>query len=99
MSPAIEARIVEVRRAHPAWGADRIGYQLRARRDGAGAGPDQYLSGAGAERFGGAGSAAASSGGLSAVGAGPADGAVADGCGRRFPPGRWDRAEGGLGDR
>ena len=32
MSPATEARIVEVRRAHPAWGADRIGYQLG--RDG-----------------------------------------------------------------
>jgi transposase InsO family protein len=28
MSPATEAWIVEVRRAHPAWGADRIGYQL-----------------------------------------------------------------------
>jgi transposase InsO family protein len=32
MSPAIEARIVEMRRAHPVWGADRIGYQLT--RDG-----------------------------------------------------------------
>ena len=29
MSPATEARIVEIRRAHPAWGADRIGYQLQ----------------------------------------------------------------------
>jgi transposase InsO family protein len=28
MSPAVEAKIVEIRRAHPAWGADRIGYQL-----------------------------------------------------------------------
>jgi transposase InsO family protein len=28
MSPATEAKIVELRRAHPAWGADRIGYQL-----------------------------------------------------------------------
>jgi transposase InsO family protein len=28
MSPAAEAKIVEIRRAHPAWGADRIGYQL-----------------------------------------------------------------------
>ena len=28
MSPATEGRIVEVRRAHEAWGADRIGYQL-----------------------------------------------------------------------
>ncbi len=34
MSPATEARIVEIRRAHPAWGADRIGYQLE--RDGIG---------------------------------------------------------------
>ena len=28
MSPATEARIVAIRRAHEAWGADRIGYQL-----------------------------------------------------------------------
>ena len=28
MSPVVEARIMEVRRAHPGWGADRIGYQL-----------------------------------------------------------------------
>jgi len=28
MSPVVEARIVEIRRAHPGWGADRIGYQL-----------------------------------------------------------------------
>jgi Helix-turn-helix domain len=27
MSPAVEARIVEIRRGHPGWGADRIGYQ------------------------------------------------------------------------
>ena len=29
MSPATEARIVEIRRAHPVWGADRIRYQLQ----------------------------------------------------------------------
>jgi transposase len=34
MSPVIEAKIVEVRRAHPGWGADRISYQLG--RDGIG---------------------------------------------------------------
>jgi transposase InsO family protein len=34
MSPVTEARIVEIRRAHPGWGADRIGYQLD--RDGIG---------------------------------------------------------------
>jgi transposase len=28
MSPTTVAKIVEVRRAHPVWGADRIGYQL-----------------------------------------------------------------------
>ena len=38
---------MEIRRAHPGWGADRIGYQLATGRDRAGAGPDQYLSGAG----------------------------------------------------
>jgi transposase InsO family protein len=34
MSPATEAKIIEIRRAHPVWGADRIGYQLT--RDGIG---------------------------------------------------------------
>ena len=34
MSPVVEARIVEIRRAHPGWGADRIGYQLQ--QDGIG---------------------------------------------------------------
>ena len=34
MSPVTEARIVEIRRAHEAWGADRIGYQLH--KDGIG---------------------------------------------------------------
>lgn len=34
MSPVVEAKIVEIRRAHPAWGADRIGYQLE--QDGIG---------------------------------------------------------------
>jgi hypothetical protein len=28
MSPVTEAKIVEIRRARPGWGADRIGYQL-----------------------------------------------------------------------
>jgi hypothetical protein len=32
MQPMIEARVVEIRRAHPIWGADRIRYQLE--RDG-----------------------------------------------------------------
>jgi transposase InsO family protein len=34
MSPVTEAKIVEIRRAHPGWGADRIGYQIS--RDGIG---------------------------------------------------------------
>lgn len=34
MSPVVEAMIVEIRRVHPVWGADRIGYQLE--RDGIG---------------------------------------------------------------
>jgi transposase len=33
-SPVVEARIVGIRRAHPAWGADRIRYQLE--KDGIG---------------------------------------------------------------
>ena len=28
MSPVVEARVVELRRGHPTWGADRIAYQL-----------------------------------------------------------------------
>jgi transposase InsO family protein len=32
MSPVVEAQIVEIRRAHPGWGSDRVGYQLA--RDG-----------------------------------------------------------------
>ncbi len=36
------------------------------------------------------GAAEAAAGGLSAVGTGPANGVVADGCGRRLPPGRRD---------
>jgi transposase InsO family protein len=28
MRPTVEARILDIRRAHPIWGADRIGYQL-----------------------------------------------------------------------
>jgi hypothetical protein len=79
MSPVVEARIVEIRRAHPGWGADRIG-----------AGPDQHLSGAGPQWAGEPGAAEASSGGLSAVGTGPADGVMADGRGRQLPPRRWD---------
>ena len=90
MSPATEARIVEIRRAHPAWGADRIGYQLQQDGIVPGAGADQHLSGAGPQRAGEPGAAEAASGGLSAVGTGPADGVVADGCGRRLPPGRRD---------
>ena len=34
MSLVVEARIVAIRRAHPGWGADRIGYQLQ--QDGIG---------------------------------------------------------------
>ena len=34
MSPVTEAKIVEIRRAHPGWGADRIGYQLERTRSG-----------------------------------------------------------------
>ena len=86
MSPVVEARIVEIRRAHRGMGCRPDQLPADPGRGGAGAGPDQHLSGAGPQRAGGAGAAEAASGGLSAVGTGPADGAVADGCGRRFPP-------------
>lgn len=39
MVPAAEAKVVEIRRAHPGWGADRIGYQLE--RDGIGPVPSR----------------------------------------------------------
>ena len=45
------------------------------------------------QRAGEPGAAESASGGLSAVGTGPTDGAVADECGRRLPPGRSDRAK------
>ena len=46
MSPVVEARVVELRRVHPTWGADRIAYQLG--KEGLhGAGADEHLSGAG----------------------------------------------------
>ena len=86
MSPAVEARVVEMQAVASGLGCGPDRLPAGARWGIAGAGPDQYLSGAGAERVGRAGQAAAASGGLSAVGAGPADGVVADGCGRRLPP-------------
>ena len=46
MSPATEARIVEIRRAHPVLGADRIGYQLT--RDGTVRVPSRAMSSAAA---------------------------------------------------
>jgi transposase len=90
MSPVVEARVVEIRRAHPAWGTDRIGYQLERVGVWPVPGRTSISRAAGAERAGRAGAAAPSSGGVSAVGTGPADGVVAGRCGRRLPPGRWD---------
>jgi transposase len=86
MSPATEARIVEIRRVHPVWGADRIGYQLQ--RNGIGPVPGRTSIYRALVRNGlvvpGNGAAGV---GLSAVGTGPADGVVADGCSRRLPSG------------
>ena len=89
MSPATEARIVEIRRAHAAWGADRIGYQLE--RDGVGPVPGRTSIYRALVRNGLVSPGSGSVGGrISAVGTGPADGVVADGCGRRLPPRRRD---------
>ena len=86
MSPVVEARIVEIRRAHASWGADRISYQLTRNevvpvpartsiyralvRNGLVVPGQRKRRRADYRRWE----------------AGPADGAVADGCGRRFPP-------------
>jgi hypothetical protein len=45
MSPATEARTVEIRLAHAVWGADRIGYQLTG--DGTVPVPGRAMSSAG----------------------------------------------------
>jgi transposase len=94
MSPVVEARIVELREAHRMWGPDRIGYQLG--RDGVVPVPGRSSIYRALVRHGlVVAEQRRRRRGLPAVGAGPADGVVADGCGRRLSPGRWDRAESG----
>src|SRR4051794_10193081 len=68
MAPVTEARVVELRRAHSVWGADRIRYQLV--RHGLVVAEPRRRRRADYRRWE----------------RGRADGAVADGCGRRLPP-------------
>jgi transposase len=89
MGPVVQARIVEIRRAHPVWGADRIGYQLE--QDGIGPVPGRTSIYRALIRNG-------------LVVPGQRKRRRADyrrwerarpmelwhGCGRRLPPGRWD---------
>ena len=79
MPPQVEAAVLELRRAHPYWGPRRIAVEL-ARRVAGLAVPEsavyRCLVRAGLIE---PESAAAPGTGVEAVGAGPADGAVADG--------------------
>ena len=90
MPAVVEARIVAMRRAHPGWGpaTDPLAAGAGGRRPVAG--PVVDVSGAGASRAGRSDEAAAAAGGLPAVGAGPVDGAVADG--RDGPGAIWPTA-------
>jgi hypothetical protein len=81
MPAGIQVRLVELRQAHPAWGADRLLYRLE--RGGIAPVPSRAAVGRALARAGGAGAAARPGPGVSALGAGPADGVVADGCGGR----------------
>ena len=99
MSPTVEARVVEIRRAHPIWGADRIRYQLE--RDEVVPVPGRTSIYRALLRHGlvQAEQRRRRRVGLPPVGTGPADGVVADGCGRRLPPLRRGGAESSVGDR
>ena len=91
MPAVVEARIVALRREHPGWGPSRIRWQLE--RDGrrAAAGPVGGVPGADPPWPGRGEEAQAAAGGLPAVGAGPVDGAVADGRDGPGAPGRRRR--------
>ena len=93
--PVVEARVVAMRRAHPAWGPARIRWQLE--REGVVRLPGRVecVSGAGPAPAGRSEEAATQAGGLPALGAGPVDGAVADGCDGPGAPGRRPGDEGG----
>ncbi len=85
MSPVVEARIVELRRAHPGWGPRTILYWLE--REGVAPLPGRtsverclVATGSSPPR------PASASARIQALGAGPSDGAVADGHRRRGPP-------------
>jgi transposase len=87
MDPVIEARVLELRRVHPSWGARRIVFELGR------AGIDPVPSESGVYRAlvrgraDRAGRAAAPGGGVAAVGTRVGYGVVADGRGRRVPAG------------
>ena len=79
MPAVVEARVVALRRAHPGWGPARILWQLE--REGVEPLPGRSSVYRALVRHGliDAAKRQAATGGLPAVGAGPVDGAVADG--------------------
>jgi hypothetical protein len=80
MDPAVEVALVELRRAHPGWGPDRLRYRLA--REGVRRVPSRAAIGRALSRLGliTPGGRRARKRQYRAVGAGPADGAVAAGC-------------------
>ena len=98
MAAEVEARVLVLRDANPRWGPTRIVYELAARVlfrcRVAPVCIGRWCATGASTRPGVVGG-----GRLQALGAGPADGVVADGCGRRGPPGRRGRGEGGDRDR
>jgi transposase len=95
MAPALEAQVLVLRDAHPRWGPTRIVYELA--REGVVAVPGRSSVYRALVRNGRIDPARRRRRrrGLHALGAGPADGVVADGGGRRGSPGGWNRGQGG----
>ena len=87
MSGVVEALVLELRRAHPYWGARRIVIELARKKGRSAAFGARGLPGAGPGRGDRPGSPAPPQAGLEALGARRADGVVADGRGRRVRAG------------
>lgn len=94
MLPGVEARVVEMRREHPGWGAADHPHPSRTGGGDVAAGSQLDPWGPVASRADRSHHASAAPVGVQAVGAVPLDGVVADGHGGSVPPGRWQRGEG-----
>lgn len=91
MAPELEAKVVEMRLAHPGVGAEDDRVAVEGGGGGAVAGPVVDLSAVGPSRSGRGGPTAPAPGGLQALGALQGDGGVADGHRGAVLSGRWDR--------